>query len=235
VRSANEDDFKLVMVPGDRILEITRPRLGAPGNSPPLDPQFEALVQALTLRGVRESDARRTLFEIDHERQNLMDQIEWFDDQSRKMGAGMLNPPGFLLTAIRENWPVPPGFESSRKRELRGRLQQQRGQTAEGVAEAQRALNRMEIEERYRSWIDDQVDRVIERQFSAAQVQTRLAALKRTILNRHPGLYSLARQANQPCPALEEHALRLLRQEVRDALQLPGLEEFSAKPQDALF
>ncbi len=28
-----------------------------------------------------------------------MGQIEWFDEQVRRMGAGMANPPGFLLTA----------------------------------------------------------------------------------------------------------------------------------------
>ena len=83
--------------------------------------------------------------------------------------------------------------------------------------------------------MDEQVDRAMSRQFSPEQIQTRLAALKRSILSRHPGLYSLARQGNHHCPALDEHALRLLRQEVRDGMQLPTVEDFAAKPQDSLF
>jgi hypothetical protein len=234
IRSASDEDLKLVMVPGDRILQITRPRLG-PGNATPIDAQFDAMLQALVSRGVREPDARRTLFEIDHERQNLVDQIEWFDEQSRKMGSSMLNPPGFLLTAIRENWPVPPTFESSRKRELRARLQHQRDYMPDEIAEAQKALRRMELEERYRTWIDEQIEVAINRQFSGNQIQVRLTALRKAILSRHPALYSLARNGNQSCPALDDHALRLFRQEVRDGMQLPTLAEYTAKPQEQLF
>lgn len=232
VRNAADDDFKLVMVPGDRILQITRPRLAAPNGGG--DPHFDALVQALTARGVREGDARRTLFEIDHEKQNVADQIEWFDDQYKRMGSSMLNPPGFLVAAIRENWPVPPGFETARKRELQARVRQ-RDHRPEAVAEAQRALKQLEIEEQYRVWTEDQITEAISRRFTKEQVAARLAMLKRTILAKHPGLYSQARHNGQPCPALDQHALRLFREEVQASLNLMTLAEFSGKPQGSFF
>lgn len=235
VRCANEDDFKLVMVPGDRILQITRPRLGPPAGANGGDPEFEALVQTLTERGIRESEARRVLFQIDPERQNVRDQVEWFDDAARKMGASLLNPAGFLLTAIRENWPVPPNFESSRKRELRARIAQQQRQNPEAAAEAQKALRQMQLEERYRAWVDEELDREIGRRYTREQMQSHLASLKKTILARHPGLYSQARQGMQACPALDDHALRLFREEMRETAMLPTLEDFAARPQERLF
>jgi hypothetical protein len=233
VRNAADDDFKLVMVPGDRILQITRPRLSPPNSS--VDPQFEALLQALTARGVREADARRTLFEIDHERQNVTDQIEWFDEQYKRMGNSMVNPPGFLVTTIRENWPVPPGFETSRKRELQARARQHRTNSPEAAAEAQRALKQMEIEEQYRVWTEEQIDKAVSARYTREQAAARIAALKKSILMKHPGLYSQARQGGQHCPALDHHADRLFRQEVRESLQLMTLAEFSGTPQPSLF
>ena len=93
----------------------------------------------------------------------------------------------------------------------------------------------MELEERYRTWIDEQIEVAINRQFSGNQIQVRLTALRKAILSRHPALYSLARNGNQSCPALDDHALRLFRQEVRDGMQLPTLAEYTAKPQEQLF
>ena len=233
VRSVSEDDFKLVMVPGERILQITRPRLG-----PALavsDPNFETVLQALSARGVRESDARRVLLDVDLDTQNVMDQVEWFDDQQRRMGSSMLNPPGFLITAIRENWPVPADFDTTRKRQLRLRVQQDRNNDPAAVANAQRELRRMELEEQYRIWSEEQTDRAIAAQYTREAVQTRLANLKKIVLTKHPGLYSQARQGVQNCPALEQHAYRLFREEVRAGLNLMSLAEFSARPQQNLF
>lgn len=235
VHTADESDFKLVMVPGDRILLITRPRLAAPTGTSTGDSQFDQAVQALVTRGVREGEARRALFDVNFERQNVIDQIEWFDEQLRKMGSAMVNPPGFLLTAIRENWQPPPGFEGPRKRQLRAQLERQRAADPRAVAEAQRELKRMELEEQYQAWIDDQVDRAIARSFTSEQVQGRLLQLKKDILVRHPGLYSFARERQQECPALDQHAQRLFRQEVLGGLSLMSFTEFTQNTQSCLF
>ena len=233
VRSVSEDDFKLVMVPGERILQITRPRLGPPPGAS--DPTTDGMVQALMSRGVRESDARRILLDVDLDSQSVMDQVEWFDEQQQRMGSSMLNPPGFLLTAIREKWPVPSNFDTTRKRELRLRVQQDRAKDPGAIADAQRELRRMELEEQYRVWSEEQIDRAISTQCTREYIQSRLAGLKKLILVKHPGLYSLARQGLQNSPALEQHALRLFREEIRASLNLMSLTEFAARPQQNLF
>jgi hypothetical protein len=235
IHTADHADFKLVLVPGERILQITCPRLTDSNPGTFSNPQMETIVQAMVQRGVREADARRTLFDVDVEHQNVMDQIEWFDDHFRKMGSGMLNPPGFLLTAIRENWPLPPGFESSLKRQLQARLQRDRQSDPTSVAEAQRALRRMEIEEQYRVWSEEQIDSAISRKYTRAQINGRLAEFKNSILTKHPGLYVQARSGLTPCPALDDHARRLFREDVRQTLALQSFESFAARAQQSLF
>jgi hypothetical protein len=233
VHTVDGTDFKLIMSPGEAILRVTRPRLSAA--NPVQDPAMEEVVRALVERGVRESDARRALFDIDLERQQVRDQIECFDDQARRMGSSMTNPPGFLLAMIRENWPVPPGFETTRKKQLRVRAMQEREQSAALAAPAQQELRRIEIEEQYRLWVDARVDQAIAGRFTAAERARRLRACRKEILEKYPGVYTKAVEGAGTSPALEEHAERLLREEVKLDLSLPSLEEFTRRPQGNLF
>lgn len=226
VHTVDGSDFKLIMTPGDAILRITRPRLAATAN-PVHDPAMEELLRALTSRGVREADARRALLDVDLERQCVADQIDWFDEQARRMGAAMTNPPGFLLATIRENWAVPAGFETSRKRDLRARASQDT---------AQQELRRLEAEEQYRLWTDQRASEAIAQRMTATEKTRRLKALRREILEKYPGVYAKAVSGAGTSPALEEHAERLLREEVKLDLGLPTLEEFLRRPpQGTLF
>jgi hypothetical protein len=189
----------------------------------------------MVARGIHESEARRTLFDVDLEQQNVMDQIEWFDQQARKMGSGMVNPPGFLLMAIREGWEVPPGFEGSRKRRLRMELERERNNGPNAVAEACRELKRMELEEQYQVWIRGQVDEAIASGYTQPQIDKRIGQLKKEILARHPGLYNSVRQGLQDCPALAEHAQRLFRHEVQSGMDLMSFAVFVENAQASLF
>ena len=233
VHTVDGSDFKLIMSPGEAILRVTRPRIGSA--NPVQDPAMEALVRALVSRGVREGDARRTLFDVDLERQPVLDQIEWFDDQARRMGPAMSNPPGFLLATIRENWAVPAGFETSRKKQLRARAAQEREQQSAIAAPAQQELRRIEIEEQYRLWVDARIDEAIAQRFSAAERGRRLRGFRKEIMEKYPGVYDKAVEGAGTSPALEEHAGRLLREEVILDLALPSLEEFTRHPQGSLF
>ena len=232
VHTADGSDFKLIMTPGDAMLRITRPRLAA---NPVVDPAMEELVQLLAARGVRETDARRALLDVDLDRQPVADQIEWFDDQARRMGAAMTNPPGFLLATIRENWAVPANFETTRKRELRARAAGEREQMASPSLSAQQELRRIEAEEQYRRWVDARVDEAIQQRLSAAERTRRLKAFKREILDKYPGVYTRALAGAGTSPALDEHAERMLREEVKLDLGLPSMEEFTRRPQGNLF
>lgn len=233
VHTSDGSDFKLIMAPGEAILRITRPRLSAA--NPVQDPVMEELVKALADRGVREADARRTLFDIDLDRQSVADQIEWFDDQARRMGSAMTNPPGFLLATIRENWPVPPSFETTRKRQLRMRAAKEREQAAAIAAPASQELRRIEIEEQYRLWIEARIDQEITQRFTAVEKTRRLRACRKLILEKYPGVYTKAVEGAGTSPALEEHAERMLREELKRDLTLPSLEEFIRRPQATLF
>ena len=234
VHTVDGSDFKLIMTPGDAILRVTRPRLTSA--NPVQDPAMEEMVRALMSRGVRETDARRVLLDVDPDRQPVHDQIEWFDEQARRMGPSMSNPPGFLLAAIRENWAVPVGFETSRKKLLRARAMQEREQPpAAMAATAQQELRRIETEEQYRQWVDTRVDEAVRERFSAAERTRRLKAFRREVLEKYPGVYTKAVEGAGTSPALEEHAERMLREEVKLDLGLPSLEEFARRPQGSLF
>ena len=236
VHTSDEADFKLVMMPGDRILQLTRPRVGPVGPSNGVsDPAMEALLRALMDRGVREQDARRALFDVDFERQPVMDQIEWFDSELQRMRSSMINPPGFLLTAIRENWPVPPDFETSRKRDLRRRLQEERESDPAALAEAQRQLKQMELEEEYRISVEQQIDTAIRESYSEGERQKLLKTIYKNVFAKHPGLYANTREGFGKCPALDHHAQQELRNQVRSTLAVPSFEEFTRRSQRALF
>ncbi len=232
VHTVDGSDFKLLMTPGDAILRVTRPRLNAA--NPVLDPAMEEIVRALAARGVRETDARRVLLDVDLDKQSVLDQIEWFEDQARRMGASMTNPPGFLLAMIRENWPVPVAFETTRKKQLRARAMQEREQPA-ALASAQQELRRIETEEQYRRWVDARIDETIAGRFSAAERARRLKGFRKEILEKYPGVYTRAVEGAGTSPALEEHAERMLREEVKLDLRLPSMEEFAQRPQGNLF
>ncbi len=235
VHTVDGSDFKLIMSPGDAILRVTRPRLSAA--NPVMDQAMEELVKALVPRGVREPDARRALFDIDMEKQAVRDQIEWFDQQMRTMGPSMTNPPGFLLATIRENWAVPPGFETTRKKQLRLRAMREREQPAAVTAgaPAQQELRRIESEEQHRLWVEARVDEAILTRYTVAERARRLRTFRKEILEKYPGVYDKAVEGAGTSPALEEHALRLLRDELRLDLALPSLEEFTRRPQGSLF
>ena len=236
VHTVDETDFKLVMVPGECILHLTRPRLTtvAPSNGVS-DPEMDKAVKALVERGIREQDARRTLFDIDLDKQHVLDQVEWFDTQLERMGGGMTNPPGFLLTIIRDNWSVPRNFETARKREIHNKLHRDRDNDSVAVAEAQKQLRRMELEEEYQSWVDAQVEEAICSKYPDAAKQRALKAIRKEILSKHPGMYKNAGSAVGQSLALDHHAEHELRVQVRSQLQLPSLEAFARQMQRALF
>jgi hypothetical protein len=153
------------------------------------------------------------------------------------LGAGLTNPPGFLLASIREDWAVPPDFETTRKKQLRQRAMREREQASLGPAgvPAQVELRRIEAEEQYRQWIEARVDEAIAARFTAAERARRLRTFRKEILEKYPGVYDRAVAGAGTSPALEEHAERLLREEMKLDLALPTMEEFTRRPQGDLF
>jgi hypothetical protein len=236
VHTVDQSDFKLVMVPGECILQLTRPRLStvAPSNSVS-DPEMDEALRALVDRGIREQDARRALFDIDLDRQHVLDQVEWFDAQVQRMGFSMTNPPGFLLTIIRDNWPIPRSFETTRKRTLQSKLHNNKDEDAAAMADALKQLRRLELEEEYRTWVDGKIEEAIRLKFTEPARQKALKTIRKEILSKHPGLYSGQRHDLGQSPALDHHAEHELRAQICSELQLPSIEAFGSQAQRAMF
>ena len=236
VRTSDGADYKLVMTPGERILGVLRPRVnsGVTSGNEWVGPEMASTVMGLVKRGIREGDARRLLLDIPKE-QRVEDQIDWFDELLRRMRSSMQNPPGFLFVMIRDGWPVPADFVTKRKREAQRQVQDGARNDPEALAEAERALRKMHLEELYRKYREEETARALGERFPGERLRVKLGALKTEILGRNPELYPNARKGRGVCPALDHHAMQALREEVASELDLPAFEEFCLRAQRRLF
>jgi hypothetical protein len=236
VRSSDGADYKLVMTAGDRIVGVLRPRLNSgvtPGNEW-IGAEISSTVTELVKRGIRDCDARRLLLDVPKE-QHVEDQIEWFDELLRRMRSSLQNPPGFLYVMIRDGWPVPADFATSRRREAQRQLEEKRQSDPEALAEAQRALRKMQLEEQYRQYREEETSRSIAERFSDERLRVKLRAWKKEILARNGDLYPNAHETWGACPALDHHAMQALRDEVASGLDLLNFDEFCLRTQQKLF
>ena len=88
----------------------------------------ERVIAELAKRGVGESDARQLLAGLPPG-QAVFDQLEWGDFQIAQASGKITNPPGFYISLLQRNVPVPEGFETSRARKAR-----QEGESAQRQA-----------------------------------------------------------------------------------------------------
>src|ERR1017187_8921355 len=130
-----------------------RPRPRRPKPSPVAEPSASPavvidyrLVAELGKRGVGEIDARQLLASLPPGRP-LLDQLEWGDIQIEQSRGKITNPPGFYISLLQRNVPLPSTFESSATRIARQQAefsqteaqqkQRQTAQEAEDVARRQ--------------------------------------------------------------------------------------------------
>jgi hypothetical protein len=236
VRTMDGADYKLVIAPGERIIGILRPRLGSgitPGNDLP-DSAGSSLQTELIKRGIREPDARRLILDAPKE-QHIGDQIEWFDELLRRMRSSIQNPPGFLYVMIRDAWPIPADFVTTRKWNAQKRLEERRSADPEAISDAQRSLRRIQLEDQYRRYREEETNRSIEERFQGDRLKDKLKGIRKEILARNPDLYPNARSGWGACPALDHHTMQALREEVAGQLELLTYDEFCARRQPGLF
>lgn len=227
-RTSDDSDYKLSIVPGDRIINILRPRLAASftQQNESADAVRDSTVAGLVQRGIREADAKRLLLEVPGEQQ-VCDQIEWFDELTQRMRSSMQNPPGFLFTMIRDGWPVPSDFSTSRKRAVQRLAHERSTSDSVAVAEANRALRKLQMEEQHRRYCEEEITRCVEERYPPEQLKRKLNSLKKQIVASNPGLYPSMIDGWGRCPALDHHAMQTLRDEIQSTLGLLTLEEFS--------
>lgn len=123
-----------------------RPRQRRLHLAPAAEPQPAAdrIIAELAKRGVGESDARQLLASLPPG-QPVLDQLKWGDYQIGQAHGTITNPPGFYISLLQRNVPVPATPESSRARKTHQKaraaqpeaLQQQR-QAAQAAEEAER-------------------------------------------------------------------------------------------------
>jgi hypothetical protein len=115
------------------------------------------LIGELMKRGIDDKQARGILADISQS-QDVLEQLEYADYRIASAQPGTFrNPPGFYISVLRDNAPVPENFESSRKR--RNREEDSR------TADAQNA-KKLEMENAFAEYKRSEVERYIEQNLS---------------------------------------------------------------------
>lgn len=170
------DENRTVRRPRQQRLQLTAPE-EAPAQPDATAPDLQTLIAELSLRGVGEADARQILAALPPG-QPVLDQLEWGDYQiSRKRGQ-VENPPGFYISLLQRNVPVPVSFLSSRKAKERQAAERARAQALQAQ---QLAAERAEQEESAR--MDARIDALPE-----AERQALFEQAKEQLLASYPGM-----------------------------------------------
>ena len=106
----------------------------------------ERVIAELAKRGVGESDARQLLAGLPPG-QAVFDQLEWGDFQVAQASGKITNPPGFYISLLQRNVPVPAGFETSQARKTRHEAESAQRQALRLEREAVAAAEEVETAE----------------------------------------------------------------------------------------
>jgi hypothetical protein len=135
------------------------------------------IVAELEKRGVGGTDARKLLATL-KPGQPILDQLEYGDLQIEQSKGKITNPPGFYISLLQRDVPVPATFETSRTRNARERAEKEQRQ-----AFTDRQAAALAQEEAERQKLDAQI--------AALPAEARLALLaqaKADLLTQHPGM-----------------------------------------------
>ncbi len=194
-----------VMAPSLLVGETTppqrRPRQRRLHLTPAAEPQPAVIIDyqiiaELAKRGVGESDARQLLATL-ATGQPVLDQLEWGDYQIDQAKGKITNPPGFYISLLQRDVPVPPTFESSQARKKR-----QEAEFAQAEALKKQRQTAQEAEEAERQKLDGKITALPESDRQALFEQA-----KTEILASYPGMAAFFK-AN-PDNAINDGAVRV--------------------------
>ena len=226
--TADGTDYKLRLWAGSTFVSSADLRQIVQPKRPILTDRNEVII-ALVNRGVREDKARNLLFNLP-ESQPAMDQLEWADAEiarKAKTSAAIQNPPGFYIYVLQSDHPVPATFPTSRKLKLIDALRDQLEK--ERAIAAQQELEQYEWRERYENFISHHTEAYIAAHMPGVILKRRLAAMRKKTLETN----SLAK--GWPAQVLDDHAFRMLRQELAMDLDLVSFEDFCKQQQSSIF
>jgi hypothetical protein len=223
-RTADGDDYKLVLRPGERFLTDRRARLL---ERPTADAEFEGALQALITRGVQTARARRILLEAEED-QAVLDQIEYGDAEIARRNQGrdpIANPSGFFVYLVQNNVPVPAEFQTTRRTKL-ARLVSQGDET--GVArQAEQELQRDRLRFEYEEYLERESMRWLQQHYREEDLQ-RLLVESRMLIRKE------FRELCLPEQVLEELAWKRLRQEHLEQAGILSWDEYCRQEQMSL-
>jgi len=209
--------YKIILVPGRRNASVNG-HLGGPA-----DPRHEQLVKLMMERGVRENSARQVLLDTPLE-QPVLDQIEYFDAVAAQNAAKLRNPPGLLLSMIRNNDPVPVDFMTSSKAAIARSRKAAPGRAEREAAE--RAFQELQLKAEYSDYCDG-----LEKQFREINAPA-VEAMKKQIVRQLRKDRELQMQGEWAFQRAIEVALG---KEILKTLETPDFEDFRAQKQRRLF
>ena len=163
--------------------------------SPPVVIDY-SVVAELEKRGVGNADARKLLATLKPD-QPILDQLEYGDLQIEQSRGKITNPPGFYISLLQRDVPVPATFESSRARNARLAAEKEQLQ-----ALADRQAANLAEEEVERQKLDSQI--------AALPEADRLALLqqaKAELLAQHPNMAMFFK--THPDSAVEDGSIKV--------------------------
>ncbi len=166
------------------------------------------ILSALMARGITETTARELLANL-KPNQIVLDQLEWGEHQVALNPAKFTNPAGFFIHLIRENVTIPATFETSRQQAARREEEQRR---------LLRQREREELERRYESYKDAEVECYLRDHLDAAEFTVLKEAHAAALRTKHRNLTSAW---------IEKFAERETRAEIGDRATILSFEEFA--------
>jgi hypothetical protein len=161
----------------------------------------------LVNRGVLESQAKKLLCSLPTE-QPVQDQLEYIDSIIKRGRGRIENPPGFYVSMLQSNIPVPDGFETSAR---------QRAREIREHENLERQFIELEQSSRYDDYVQIEVDKhvldVLGKDELQAQIKRRMPEFRK--------IYP-----NVPHSTLTEIAESAIRMDIRHSLPLLSFEQF---------
>lgn len=210
-------DWVMFYTPGPKAIAefetFTKRRLAKSQPAALPQPEFDPEVaEELQKRGVREKLAREIASRKD-QRDRILEQIRWGDALIRQARRPLRNPAGFYVYLIHENLTPPPSPPAPSPAPEGG----------EPAPAPQPSPSHAAEREAYQNFIEEQVNRYIERQLTP-EAYAALRKEKEAWLRRH-----FRSSAQWPAQMLAELSEAAVRRELREKAGLPTLEEFLAQ------
>lgn len=179
---------------------------------PPLKRPEEAWIEALTRRGVLDTEARKLVSQLSAD-QPVLEQLEYLDRLISASEGGIKNPPGFYVALIRENITLPEDFELVSERGP--------GKTI-GETEEDQLFRYQRLQLEYDTYRTKTIDEYIAAHISPEELTKRQARRKVQYLSQNP-------QAARWLPeALENFVQDRVRDDIAHDINLVSEDEFCA-------